>query len=193
MKGSLGPDEQISIDITILVGNHTIPLVAAGRPLDEILVIEIRNGRHIFLSLQGDFQRTCFGMPIEALASLGGRGVRNVDPTAPKMSGGGLPDEIWRLTDFIMSYGQGCGSIFIERGDAELCRGIRECLDTAKEFDMKLVSEGEIGVLSMAETLLRFLDALPTSIVPADGYPKAMKIVDSRGSTMEVFPFKCTF
>ena len=80
MKGSLGPKEKISIDITILVGNNTIPLVAKGRKLDEILVLEIRNGRHIFLSLQGHFQRTCFGLPIEYLASFGGKGVRNIDP-----------------------------------------------------------------------------------------------------------------
>ena len=186
MKGSLGPKEQISIDITILIGNHTIPLVAAGGPLDEILVIEIRNGRHIFLSLQGDFQRTCFGMPIEVLASLGGKGVQNVDASARKLSGGGLPDEMWRMTDFIMSYGPGCGSLFLERGDEQLCRGIRECLDSAKEFDLKLISEGEIGVMSMAETLLRFLDALPTSIVPEDVYPRALKVIDSKGSTMAV-------
>ena len=193
MKGSLGPKEQISIDITILIGNHTIPLVAAGGPLDEILVIEIRNGRHIFLSLQGDFQRTCFGMPIDVLASLGGKGVRNVDPSARKLSGGGLPDEMWRMTDFIMSYGPGCGSLFLERGDEELCRGIRECLDSAKEFDLKLISEGEIGVMSMAETLLRFLDALPTSIVPEDVYPRALKVIDSKGSTMGVWfsDFEC--
>ena len=186
MKGSLGPKEQISIDITILIGNHTISLVAAGPPLDEILIIEIRNGRHIFLSLQGTFQRTCFGMPIEVLASLGGKGVRNVDPSARKLSGGGLPDEIWRMTDFIMSYGQGCGSSFLERGDDGLCRGIRESLDTAEEFDLKLISEGEIGVMSMAETLLRFLDALPKSIIPEDVYPKAMRMVDSNRPTMEV-------
>lgn len=186
MKGSLGPKEQISIDITILVGNHTISLVAAGPPLDEILIIEIRNGRHIFLSLQGTFQRTCFGMPIEVLASLGGKGVRNVDPSGRKLSGGGLPDEIWRMTDFIMSYGQGCPSSFLERGDDGLCHGIRESLDTAEEFDLKLTSEGEVGVMSMAETLLRFLDALPRSIIPEDVYPKAMRMVDSNRSTMEV-------
>jgi len=187
MKGSLGPKEQISIDITILIGNRTIPLVASGPPLDEILVIEIRNGRHIFLSLQGTFQRTCFGMPIEVLASLGGKGVRNVDSSARKLSGGGLPDEIWRMTDFIMSYGQGCGSVFLERGDEGLCRGIRECLDTAKEFDLTLISEGEIGVMSMAETLLRFLDALPESIIPEGVFPRAMRMAESKGSMMEVW------
>ena len=85
-----------------------------------------------------------------------------------------------------MSYGPGCGSLFLERGDEVLCRGIRECLDTAKEFDLKLISEGEMGVMSMAETLLRFLDALPTSVIPEDVYPKAVKIIDSKGSTMAV-------
>lgn len=188
MKGSLGPKEKISIDITILVGNNTIPLVATGRKLDEILVLEIRNGRHIFLSLQGHFQRTCFGLPIEYLASFGGKGVRNIDPSARQHSGGGMPDELWRMTNFIRNHGQSCGSIFLERGDEMLCRGIRESLDTANEFDERLIGKGEIGVLSMAETLLRFLEALPNSIIPANVYDKVIRIGENRGSTVEVHP-----
>ena len=186
MKGSLGPKEKISIDITILVGNDTIPLVATGRKLDEILVLEIRNGRHIFLSLQGCFQRTCFGLPLEYLAGFGGKGVRNIDPATRRHSGGGMPDELWRMTNFIINSGQSCGSIFLERGDEVLCRGIRECLDTASEFDGRLTTEGDIGVLSMAETLLRFLEALPNSIIPANVYDKVVRIVENRGSSVEV-------
>jgi inositol polyphosphate 5-phosphatase INPP5B/F len=187
--GSLIPTEKISIDITILVGNKTIPQVAKGRPLDEILILEIRNGRHIFISLQGEFQRTCFGMPIEFLASLGGKGVRNVnlDDGEQRYSGGGMPDELWRMTDFIMNFGKDCGSLFLERGDEIICKVIRECLDTSKEFDAKLISEGEIGVLSMAETLLRFLEALPTSIIPMSLYEKVIRIGENRGSSAEVF------
>ena len=186
MKGSLGPKEKISIDITILVGNNTIPFIAMGRTLDEILVLEIRNGRHIFLSLQGSFQRTCFGLPIEYLATFGGEGIRNLDPSARRYSGGGMPDELWRMTDFITKHGQGCGSIFLERGDEMLCRDIRESLDTAREFDQRLITEGEIGVLSMAETLLRFLEALPNSIIPENIYDKVIRIGENRGSIMEV-------
>jgi inositol polyphosphate 5-phosphatase INPP5B/F len=186
MKGSLGPKEKVSIDITILVGNSTIPLVAKGRKLDEILVLEIRNGRHIFLSLQGHFQRTCFGLPIGYLASFGGKGIRNIDSDARRHSGGGMPDELWRMTNFIRNHGQSCGSIFLERGDETLCRGIRESLDTAREFDRRLITEGEIGVLSMAETLLRFLEALPNSIIPENVYDKVIRIGENRGSTVEV-------
>ena len=186
MKGSLGPEEQISIDITILVDNKIISFVAGGRPLDEILILEIRNGRHIFVSLQGDFQRTCFGLPLEYLVSFGGKGVRNFDPAARRYSGGGMPDEIWRMTEFILAHGRECESIFLERGDKILCQGIREALDTASEFDSRLIAEGEIGVLSMAETLLRYLDALPISIIPADVYDQAMKIGEQKRSTMEV-------
>jgi inositol polyphosphate 5-phosphatase INPP5B/F len=186
MKGSLGPKEKISIDITILVGNGTIPLVATGRKLDEILVLEIRNGRHIFLSLQGHFQRTCFGLPLEYLAGFGGKGVRNIDPATRRHSGGGMPDELWRMTNFIINSGQNCGSIFLERGDEFLCRGIRESLDTASEFDGRLTTDGDIGVLSMAETLLRFLEALPNSIIPANVYDKVVRIVENRGSSVEV-------
>jgi phosphatidylinositol-bisphosphatase len=178
------PHEKITIDITILVGNKTVPAVAMGRILDEILILEIRNGRHIFLSLQGEFQRTCFGMPLEYLVSFGGKGVRNVDlQEGRRYNGGGMPDELWRMTDFILNFGNDCGSILLERGDEVICQEIRECLDTARDFD---ISRGEIGVLSMAETLLRFLEALPTSIIPANLSEKIIRIGESRGSTTEV-------
>lgn len=101
-------------------------------------------------------------------------------------TGGGLPDELWRMTDFILSYGRGCSSLFLERGDEGVCRGIRECLDTAKEFDPEIVLEGDIGVLSMAETLLRFLDALPESVIPAYLYDKVIRLSESRGSVIQV-------
>jgi len=186
MKGSLGPKESCTIDITVLIGNETISAVCEGRPLDDILILEIRNGRHIFLSLQGSFERTCFGQPIEKLASYAGKGIRNVEPGGKLETGGGLPDELWRMTDFILTHGTNCGSLFLERGDETLCRGIRESLDTAQDFDPKLVVEGEIGVLSMAETLLRFLDAFPESVIPANTYEKAMRFTESRYSIMQV-------
>jgi inositol polyphosphate 5-phosphatase INPP5B/F len=184
--GSIGPQESFKIDITILIGNTTISAVCEGRPLDDILILEIRNGRHIFLSLQGWFERTCFGQSIEKLASYGGKGIRNVKPGAKLETGGGLPDELWRMTDFILSYGQSCESLFLERGDETQCKWIRESLDTAEPFDPQLAESREVGVLSMAETLLRFLDALQESVIPASAYDKAMRLVDSRGSIMHV-------
>jgi hypothetical protein len=112
-----------------------------------------------------------------------------VDPlTRRDSTGGGMPDELWRMTDFLMRYGRTCGSLFLERGDERMCRGIRECLDTAREFEGILVEEQELGVLSMAETLLRFLDALPDSVIPAQLADKALRLGESNGSVMQVYP-----
>jgi inositol polyphosphate 5-phosphatase INPP5B/F len=182
-KASLGPTEEINIEFTILVGEKTIPHVCTGKPLDEIIVLEIRDGRHIFLSLQGTFQRTCFGMPLDYLASFGGQGVRNVSADARRRSGGGMPDELWRMTDFISTHGHDVGSVFLERGDAGLCRRIRDCLDTAAGFDKV---EGEVGVLSMAETLRRFLEALPGGIIPSESYENVLRMGETRVSMVEV-------
>jgi phosphatidylinositol-bisphosphatase len=190
VKGSLGPSEQISIEMTILVGNITIPHVAIGKPLEEILVLEIRNGKHIFLSLQGEFKRTCFGLPLALLASFGGKGVRNIDPQAIKEIGGGMPDELWRMTDFIINHGHTCGTLFLERGDEHICREIREYLDTARDFQGRIIAEREMGVLSMAETLLRYLDALPESVIPAELYEKALRIGELKTSTIQVLALK---
>jgi phosphatidylinositol-bisphosphatase len=72
--GSLGPKEKMTLDITILIGNNTIPVFAGGRTIDDIIILEIKNGRHIFLSLQGSFQPTCFGQSLDRLSSYGGKG-----------------------------------------------------------------------------------------------------------------------
>lgn len=129
-------------------------------------------------------------MPLEYLSSFGDKGVRNInldnEGQERTYSGGGIPDELWRMTDFIVNHGKDCpGSLFLERGDEMICKGIRECLDTAREFDIS-TEQGEIGVLSMAETLLRFLEALPTSIIPASFYEKVIRIGEYRGSIVEV-------
>jgi inositol polyphosphate 5-phosphatase INPP5B/F len=196
MSGSLGPSESLAIEVTILVGNKTIPAVANGqRPLDDILILEIANGRHIFLTLQGCFQRTCFGQPLEKLASYAGKGARNVEPDHQVRPGGGMPDEIWRMTDFIMKRINNSKSVFLERGIDSLCRKIRECLDTAQEFPAEMdgakESEDEdngedVAVLSMAETLLRFLEALPEAAIPDSVLHKVMRIGESNGTIMEV-------
>jgi len=117
-----------------------------------------------------------------------------VDPlTRRDSTGGGMPDELWRMTDFLMRYGRTCGSLFLERGDERMCRGVRECLDTAREFEAVLVEEQEMGVLSMAETLLRFLDALPDSVIPAQLSEKALRLGESNGSVMQVISFILQF
>jgi hypothetical protein len=97
------------------------------------------------------------------------------------------------MTDFLMRYGRTCGSLFLERGDERMCRGVRECLDTAREFEAVLVEEQEMGVLSMAETLLRFLDALPDSVIPAQLSEKALRLGESNGSVMQVISFILQF
>jgi hypothetical protein len=180
-KGSLGPTEEITIDVTILVDDKTISAVCTGRPLDEILVLEIRNGRHIFLSLQGTFQPTCFGMPLEYLASFGGQSVRDV--AARRRSGGGMPEELWRMTEYILTRGQDVGTVFLERGDERVCRRVRECLDTATGFEGV---EGDVGVLSVGETLMRFLEALPGGIVPSESYEKLVRTGETKVSMTEV-------
>jgi len=56
-------------------------------------------------------------------------------------------------------------------------------LDTAMPFDGL---EGDMGVLSVGETLLRYLDALPQAVIPENVYEQAIRIAESKGSIMEV-------
>ena len=120
-------------------------------------------------------------MPLEYLASFGGQGIR--DGAARRRSGGGMPDELWRLTEYILTRGQAVGTVFLERGDEGICRRVRECLDTAVAFDGV---EGEVGVLSVGETLMRFLEALPEGIVSAEAYEKLVRMGEMKVSMLEV-------
>jgi hypothetical protein len=95
------------------------------------------------------------------------------------------------MTEYIVTHGKSCESLFLERGDDVLCREIREFLDTAEEFPREAVGldqeEGEeVSVLSMAETLLRFLDALPESVIPSSVCEKVMRMNESSGYIMQV-------
>jgi hypothetical protein len=77
--------------------------------------------------------------------------------------------------------------LFLERGDEVLCMEIRECLDTAHPFGQHIISEGDIGVLSMGETLLRFLESLPDSVIPSGVYDKVIRLGESKATAIQVF------
>lgn len=55
---------------------------------------------------------------------------------------------------------------------------IREALDTGNEFDLTILENNEsndnIGLFSMAETLLMFLDSLPDSVIPSSFYYRCL-------------------
>jgi len=51
-----------------LVDNRTVSTLNKGDgKLEDILVLHLQNGKDFFVSVFGDFQKTCFGVPIEAL------------------------------------------------------------------------------------------------------------------------------
>ncbi|KAJ3079877.1 Type II inositol 1,4,5-trisphosphate 5-phosphatase, partial [Physocladia obscura] len=48
-----------------------------------------------------------------------------------------IPNELWRLVDFIYRYGMDVDNLFKISGDATLVQYIVECLDTGAEFDIE--------------------------------------------------------
>ena len=109
-----------------------------------------------------------------------------------------IPKEIWRIVDYLYRFGIGFEGLFVTGGDQQFMLDIRSCLDSGKDFILPSsfmslpTSEASVNnpeysrnrqimyVHSMAETLLRFLEALPNPVVPFGVYYQ--KCMDSYSS-----------
>ncbi|KAF9969027.1 hypothetical protein BGZ73_008817, partial [Actinomortierella ambigua] len=107
--GLVMPGQKTSIHITVMVDNETAPMLNRGRDqLDDILILHMEYGKDYFISVSGNYVRTCFGNSLEWLARLD-RPVRLWDPEDEEDAAGaeagaeGLPGEDdWHEEDSVV-------------------------------------------------------------------------------------------
>ncbi|RKP10570.1 Endonuclease/exonuclease/phosphatase, partial [Thamnocephalis sphaerospora] len=132
-----------------------------------------------------------------------------------------MPREIWRIVDYLQLHAEHVPHLFMQAGNPYIMAYIRDCLDTGVEFEFdKLISEdawpqNELSqeqaidaglptstttvqldlaqsVHAMAETLLRFLEALPEPVIPFDHYQRCLDAAtmgkDAVLQTLETLP-----
>jgi len=168
--GMLIPDEkEETINFTITVDNVMANALNSGREvLEDIIILRLENGRDYFITVTGNYARSCFGMTVDKLV-LYSDPVRDVpldpircvekygdDPTAKFC----IPKELFRLVDAIYQKGLDSPDLFSTAGHAQEMDEIRECLDTGAPFPERS------KIHSFAEVLVAFLSNLDQTIVP---------------------------
>ncbi|KAI8061690.1 Endonuclease/exonuclease/phosphatase [Gongronella butleri] len=70
-QGLLGPGEKVVIQFDLMIdASVSAPLNQGTQTIDDILILRLENGKDFFIVIKGEYQRTCFGMPLEALSPM---------------------------------------------------------------------------------------------------------------------------
>jgi phosphatidylinositol-bisphosphatase len=182
--GMLLPGEEQRIELTMCVDHRTAPMLnMQPSKLEDIVILHLENGKDYFVSVSGSYIPTCFGIPLDVLVHLK-QPIRSYPsgdipnpstlPSQPPMS---VPKELWRMVDDLYKHGMQMNDMFLASGDPSLVTAIRRCLDTGDDFPT-LQDNQDDGlrqrVNAMAESLVRWLDALPVPVIPFDMYQRCL-------------------
>jgi len=167
--GLLLPGEKVTIAITVLVNNTSAADLNSGKDkLEDILILHLENGKDYFITITGEYQKSCFGSPLEDLVASS-KPIRNPQQTQNAKLRLHIPKELWRIVDYIFINGLDEENLFLESGDDEEMANIRECLDTGSDF-----SSISFSIHSMAETLIRLLESLAEPVIPYKFYQQCL-------------------
>ncbi|RKP16822.1 DNase I-like protein, partial [Rozella allomycis CSF55] len=132
--GMLLPGDSIPISFVVNITNETVAaLNSQTDKIEDIVILNLENGKDFFVTVSGDFQPTCFGMPLSTLVHLHG-------PVRLRPKKGSvpldIPKEIWRMVDYIYNFGLKTEGLFTIPGEQGMVDYIRECLDTGEPFNL---------------------------------------------------------
>lgn len=133
--GLILPGESTTIKVTVFVDRNTAQDLNNGvDSLEDVLILRTEKGRDFFISITGQYLKSCFGSTIDELIRTEGP-VRFNPPVPmdmkPVMN---IPKEIYRIVDYIYKNGSKTKGLFTEHGSDEECAAIREALDVGEEF-----------------------------------------------------------
>ncbi|KAJ3485089.1 hypothetical protein NLI96_g5200 [Meripilus lineatus] len=167
MSGLVLPGESLSVTLSILVDNAVATRLNAGSGrMEDTLILHTSLGKDYFISVSGQYQRTCFATPLERLV----RHREHVRSPASlellsEEQALSAPQEVMRVVNWLMTNAAEIDSLFMEPGQESMIGIIRECLDTGTDFPPR--PQGDVDTaLSFASCLLELLDALPEPVVP---------------------------
>lgn len=164
------PGEKCDVKLEVCVDKKSASKLNCGEDkLYDILVLHLEGGKDIFITVTGNYERSCFGSSIEALVHISvpvreisiGRLVELEKGEPPGgMEPYPIPKEIWFLVDHLYRHGLKKQNLFLLPGLNSELIAIRNWLDNGS-------SEPLPGSLhSIAEALLLLLESTAEPIVP---------------------------
>ncbi|XP_037080342.1 type II inositol 1,4,5-trisphosphate 5-phosphatase-like [Pollicipes pollicipes] len=177
------PGERCEVTLEVRVDDRTAAkLNTCQDKLYDILVLHLENGKDIFITVQGDYVRSCFGVSINALvhiktpfAEVAISRLLDLESPSPKELTHNpyvIPKELWFMVDQLQKEGIG-KDLFARSGLPSEVQLIREALDTTLPETLP----GSIH--SVAEALLLFLASLPEPVIPSDYVVQCMESSDN--------------
>ncbi|KAF0974286.1 hypothetical protein FDP41_006896 [Naegleria fowleri] len=171
LEGYVIPGETEEIKVTIQVNSQRAPKLLSGDDtIDDILILHLKNGRDHFISITGNYVKSCFGSTLDQL-------VKQKYPIQRKDDGLELssfekdlkvPKELWRLIDLLYQKGLKEEGLFKYSGTAKEVHYIRDCLDEG------LPITNPVSCHSIAEALITFLESLREPVVPFKFYQMSL-------------------
>lgn len=146
-SGVLAPGEKAVLRFEITVDpTNSAPLNRGEQRILDILILRIEECKDFFISIDGDYVPTCFGVPLEQLSELTVP-ILEVTNTAykpvPALNQIDVPKELWMLMNYLWSPTTfNMESLFLEHGDLVVSTYIRECLDNGTQFDSNILLGG---------------------------------------------------
>ncbi|KAF2354538.1 Rho GTPase-activating protein domain, partial [Trinorchestia longiramus] len=183
------PGGDCTVNLEVKVDKNSASALNSGaEKLYDILVLHLEGGKDLFITVMGDYVRSCFGSSIKALVHLNKpfeevpeAQLVDLESSAPERQlemPYAVPKELWYLIDHLYQHGLDEEGIFSRAGPSkELC-DIRACLDAGMPS-----REMSVSVHSVAQAVLLFLAALPEPVVPCSLYQAAIKAAGDGYST----------
>ncbi|CAG2118289.1 unnamed protein product, partial [Medioppia subpectinata] len=143
------------------------------------LVLHLDGGKDLFITVTGSYERSCFGCAIETLVRLKcplNQVSKDVLKRLEQRQYGDdmppvwdIPKELWILVDQLYKYGMLTNELFQHSGLNTEFVVIRNALDTG------FVDKINVGVHSLAESLILFLEALSEPVIPFAFYDRSIE------------------
>ncbi len=182
--GSIMPGEKSDIALEIYVDKTTAGALTCGHDqMYDILVLHLVGGKDIFITVSGEYKRSCFGASIDALCKMTVpiaevpvgtlmeyEGVSKPTSSSTESEPYPVPKELWFLCDMITSLGLHMENLFLQPGMRSEILALRDWLDTGLPAQSPSVS-----IHSAAEALLMFLESLREPIVPHAMYAACLE------------------
>uniref|UniRef100_A0A0A9XCU3 phosphoinositide 5-phosphatase n=3 Tax=Lygus hesperus TaxID=30085 RepID=A0A0A9XCU3_LYGHE len=179
------PGETCTIRLEVLVDKKSAFKLNSGYDqLYDILVLHLVGGKDIFITVTGEYERSCFGTSLETLAHIPGpikevppgrlleleRQLRESSQGLDAVGSYPVPKEVWFLVDHLHRHGMKTNQLFIQSGLTSEIEAIRTWLDCWSLAPMPG------SVYSVAEALVLLLESTAEPIIPYECYSKSLEV-----------------